>query len=152
MPVATSLAMTSATTKVYIAAGQTPATYDAAGFNALTWVEITELSSIGELGGQHTVVTHIPVGTAAVVKRAGSTNYGTMEMTGARTTEAVQDSVRSVFASRASTPFKVVYPTALGETDMFTGICTNVRTNVGNADQILGLSLTCEIDNEVLSV
>lgn len=152
MPVATSLAQTSATTKVYIAAGQTPATYDAAGFNALTFVEITELSNIGELGGQTTIVNHIPVGTATVVKRAGSVDYGTMEMTGARTTEAVQDSLRSVFTTRASTPFKVVYPTALGETDFFTGIVTNVRTNVGTADQILALSLSIAIDNEILSV
>jgi hypothetical protein len=145
-------AMTSATTKVYIAAGQTPSTYNSAGFAALTWVEIDEVTNIGELGGTTTVVQHIPVGTAEVVKRAGSVNYGTLQCQAARTTAAVQDSLRTVFGTRASTPFKVVYPTALGEIDYFTGIVTSVVTSVQGADNILGLNFTIDIDAQILTV
>jgi hypothetical protein len=152
MPVATSLAMTSATTKVYLAVGQTPATYDAAGFAALSWQILPDITNIGQLGGTTTVVNHIPVDTAAVVKRAGSVNYGTLQLTGARSTSSALDGVRTAFTSRLSTPCKIVYPAALGQTDYFTGIVTTNQTNVGTADQILGFNFTFDIDNSIITV
>lgn len=151
MAVATSKAITSATTKIYIALAQTPATYDQAGFEALTWTEIGEISNLGTLGGQTTIVQHIPVGTAAVVKRAGSVNYGTIDMTGARCNDTGIAALRTAFASRLTTPFKVVYPAALDETDYFTGIVASNQTTVATADSILGFTGTVEIDNEVIT-
>jgi hypothetical protein len=148
---APSLALTSASTRVYIAVGQTPATYDASGFNALTWTEIPEVTNIGPLGGTTNVVTHTPL-TGVVVKRAGSVDYGTLEITGARTTSAALDDVRTAFASRLSTPFKIVYPTVLGETDFATGIVTSAVTDVAGADNILGFKFGYAIDNEIITV
>lgn len=150
--VATSLAMTSATTQVAIAVGQTPATYDAAGFAALTWTTLPDITNIGELGGTTTVVNHIPVDTATVVKRAGSVNYGTLQLTGARTTSAALDGVRTCFNSRLSTPVRIIYPAALGQRDYSSGIITSIKTNVGTADQILGFVCSMELDNVVFSV
>lgn len=148
---ATSLAQTSATTTLYVSNGQ-PATYDAAGFTALSWTKVGELSNIGTLGGQTTVVTHIPVDTGVVVKRAGSQNNGSMQMQGARCTDAGQTILRTAFNSRASISYKVVYPSVIGQTDYFTGICTSNQTNVGTADQILGYNAQVEVDNSILTV
>jgi hypothetical protein len=151
MPVATSLAITSATTSFYIGATK-PTTYDGAGFAAVTWTKVGEISNFGTLGGQTNIVTHIPVDTSAVVKRTGSVDYGTMDLQGARTTDAGLTALRSFFTSRASTAFKVVYPTALGQVDYFTGVVASNQTNVANADSILGFSVQVAIDNEILSV
>lgn len=150
MPVATSLAMTSATTKLYTASAQ-PGSYTTGGFAALTWVEVGELSNIGDLGGTTTVVQHIPVGTATVVKRSGSVNYGTMNLQGARCTDAGQTALKAAFTSKASVSFKIVYPSALGVTEYFTGIVTSAVTAVGTADQILGFNANLDIDNEIIS-
>lgn len=148
MAVATSKAITSATTVMYIAIGQTPASYTQAGFEALTWTKVGEISNFGTLGGQTTIVQHIPVDTATVVKRAGSVNYGTMDLQGARCNDAGIAGLRTAFTSRASTPFKLVYPSAINETDAFTGIVASSQTTVGNADSILGFSANLELDNE----
>lgn len=145
------LIMATATTKVYVAVGQTPATNDKAGYDALTWTLIPDVTSIGTLGGQNSVIQHIPVDDAFVYKVAGSTNYGTLELTGARTTAAALDDMRTAFASRLPTPFKVVYPTALGETDAFQAIVTSVQTNAGNADQILGFNMTVDVTGEIIT-
>lgn len=143
--------MSTATTKVYIAVGQTPATNNKAGYDALSWTLIPDVTSIGTLGGQNSVIQHIPVDDAFVYKVAGSTNYGTLELQGARTDAAALDDMRTAFASRLATPFKVVYPAKLGETDGFMAIVTNVSTNAGNADQILGMNLTVDVTGEIIT-
>ena len=57
-----SLAVTSAGTKLYVSASL-PATYNSAGFGALTWTEVGEITDFGEWGKEYTVVNHNPVGT-----------------------------------------------------------------------------------------
>ena len=52
-----SKAQTLAGSKVYISASL-PATYDSAGFTALTYTEIGEISDIGTVGKEYTLVTH----------------------------------------------------------------------------------------------
>lgn len=147
---ATSAALTSATTTVYV--GTTyPATLDAAGYGAVTWVKIGEVSSVGTLGGKTNVIKHIPIDTGVVVKRGGSQDFGTLSLQLARHTGSDITAVNSAFSNRTSTAFKVVYPTSLGQTDYFTGIVTAAETNVGNADQILGYNVTVEIDNPILT-
>lgn len=151
MAVSTSKALTSAGTKIYIGSAQ-PATYDEAGFEAVTWLEIGEITSIGQLGGTTSVITHIPLGTKTVVKRTGSVNYGTLDMQGARCSDTGIAALRAAFTSTASKPFKIVYPVLLGEVDYFTAVVTSATTNVGNADQILGFGANVDVDNEILTV
>lgn len=146
-----SLAITSATTKLYVSAAL-PATYDATGFAALTWIEVGEISSLGQYGGQTTVVTHIPISSAIVAKRGGSQNFGQMSMTLARHKGNDSDELQDAFDDRAPRAFKVALPAALGDIDYFTAICTSVQTNVGNADQILESMVTLELDDRVITV
>lgn len=143
--------MSTATTKVYVAEGVVPATLDKAGFEALTWVLVPDVTSIGTLGGQNSVIQHIPVDDAFVYKVPGSTNYGTLELQTARTDATALDDLRAAFASRAATPVKVVYPSKLDQTDAFMAIVTSVQTNAGGADQILGLNVTVDITGEIIT-
>jgi hypothetical protein len=69
---------------------------------------------------------------------------------GARCTDAGQALLKTIFTNRNSASFRIVYPTALGVTEHFTGIVASVVTNVGNADQILGFSTNIELDNEIV--
>jgi hypothetical protein len=82
---------------------------------------------------------------------SGSTNSGTLNLQGARTKAAALKDVRDAYVSRKPTPFKIVYPSALGEIDYFSAIVTSVQTSVGNADQILGFNVTVDITGSILT-
>ena len=147
-----SLAITSATTKLYFSP-TLPATFDSSGYTAVTgWVLIGEVSSLGTYGGKTSVQKHIPIDTATVVKRAGSVDYGTMSITAARHKGADITALTTAFAARTSGSFKIVLPTVLGDTDYTTGIVTSMQTNVGNADQILQSNIEVELDSPVITV
>lgn len=77
----TTLAFSSAGSKVYISAG-TPATIDAAGFGALTFTEILLVSDIGMIGNESSLVTFNPVGTQDTQKIRGSRNAGSVDLKG----------------------------------------------------------------------
>lgn len=142
-----SVAITSATTKLFISPNL-PATFDQTGYTAVTgWVQIAEVSNIGAFGGKVAVIKHIPVDTATVVKRSGSVDYGTANLTLAKHTGADITAITTAFTNRVSNSFKVQYPTALGTSTYFTGIVTGLQTNVGTADKLLESTVDIEIDS-----
>lgn len=151
MAVIPSKAITSAGTKIYICTNL-PSSYDAAGFGALSWTEIAEASSLGSFGGTRTVVNHIPVGTSTVVKRSGSVNFGTMTVDLAYHTGADMTIVNSVFSSGQPAAFKIVFPSALGQTAYFSAIVSAAPVNISTADSILMSNLSVDVDNEIIFV
>ena len=56
----------------------TPETFDAAGYVALTWTEVGEVSEIPEYGATHAVVTFTPLKTGIDNKFHGALNYGSI--------------------------------------------------------------------------
>lgn len=58
-----------------------PATYDAAGYDALTFVKVGEITSLSPFGGTATVTTNIPLETGIVDKHIGSIDYGQLALT-----------------------------------------------------------------------
>jgi hypothetical protein len=144
-----SLAISAATTSISISTAL-PATYDATGFAACTWIPIAEVSQLGVFGGKATIIKHIPIDVANVVKRAGSVDYGTISMTLAKHAGTDYTALQSAFASRAPAAFKVQYPGTLGK-DYFSGIVTSLQVNVGTADKILENTIDIELDNAIVS-
>lgn len=148
---AVSKATTSATTKLSVAPSL-PANYTEAGFELLTgWIDVSEISNLGTFGGTTTVVTHIPIDTSVVVKRAGSKNYGQMSMTLARHSGTDTDELVEAFNDRLPRSFRVTLPSVLGQIDFFTAIVTSIQTNVAGADNILETNVTLELDAEVIT-
>ena len=144
-----SLAISSATTSISISA-TLPATYTSTDFASLTWVPITEVSNLGVFGGKSTILKHIPIDTATVVKRAGSVDYGTISMTLAKHDGADYTALQTAFNGRAPAAFKITYPGSMGK-DYFTGIVTSLQVNVGTADKILEQTVDIELDNSIIS-
>jgi len=66
-------AFTSAGTTISVV-DSNPATYDQAGFEALTYSLIGEVTDLGEFGREYSAVTHNPLGDRRTVKRKGSYN------------------------------------------------------------------------------
>jgi hypothetical protein len=64
--------LTVAGSKLSISAAA-PATHTAAGFDALTWVEVGELTDIPSvIGREYNIVTHSPIGSSQVTEKKGS--------------------------------------------------------------------------------
>lgn len=143
-------AFTSAGTKISISAAL-PATYTSAGFSALTWIEIGEVSDLGEFGRQYNMVTFNPLGSRKTVKRKGSYNDGTITAQMARVpSDAGQTILTEALDSDNSYSVKVVLQN--GTTFYFTAQIASYTTNVGSVDQITSASVSIEIDDDIIEV
>jgi hypothetical protein len=132
-----------------------PATYDAAGFGALTWSTCGELAELPSFGAEAALATHTPLATGIVAKRRGSLNYGSVALTMAVSdTDAgqtvLQDSAEAAAGSDAAVSVKVVLVN--GEIQYFTAQVMSYKVNVGNADAITMAEVTLEIDNSIIKV
>src|SRR6476646_10131270 len=58
----------------------TPATFDAAGYAALTFTNVAEITDLGEFGREFALITHNPISSRGTVKKKGSFNEGTMAL------------------------------------------------------------------------
>lgn len=136
-------------------AANAPATYNTAGFAALTWSPCGELAELPAFGAEAALATHTPLATGIVAKRRGSLNYGsvalTMAMSDTDTGQTVlQDAAEAGAGQDAQVSVKVVLVN--GEIQYFTAQVMSYRTNVGNADAITMAEVTLEIDNSIVKV
>lgn len=125
-----------------------PATNDQAGYDALTFTDIGEVTDIPEFGREYNEVTHVPLATRATVKRKGSFNDGTYTITGGRDVDdAGQTLVASALTSDDDHYIKV--ETQQGEIFYMAAQVMSYKTNIGNADQIVQFSATISINSEL---
>jgi hypothetical protein len=142
--------MTSAGSTLSIATGA-PATYDAAGFTALTYVVVGEVTDIGEVGREYATVTHMPVGSRVVRKFKGSYNNGTMQIQMARdTANAGQTAMKAALISDADYSFKITLQDLVKI--HFVGKVTTFKTSVGSVDQITGANCTVEVNGDIVEI
>lgn len=145
-----SIVQTSAGTTIAISAAL-PATDDAAGYNALTWAAIGEVTDLGEFGREYATVTHNPVASRRTIKRKGSYNDGTMALQLALDRDdAGQILVKTALASDANKAFRITYQD--GSKDYFSAMVMSFKTNVGSVDQILSGSINLEINTDIIPV
>lgn len=147
---AASQAFTSAGTKLYMSASL-PATYNQAGFAALSFTEVGEISDLGEFGRQYNLVTFNPLGDRRTVKRKGSYNDGTIAAQMARVpTDAGQIIVTAAVNSDLSRSIKIVLQDG---TIFYTTVqVMSYTTNVGSVDQITSATVNMEIDNDIIEI
>jgi hypothetical protein len=144
---------TSAGSTLAIATGasKVPTTYDAAGFAALTYTTVGEVTDIGEFGKEYNLVTFSPVGDRKQRKFKGSYNNGSIQVQMGRASgDAGQTAMRTALADDASYAVKVT----LQDTSKiyFTGKVMSFKTSVGSVDQITSATSTFEIDSEIVEV
>ncbi len=141
-------AFTSAGTTIAIV-DSSPATYDIAGFDGLSFLEIGEVSDLGEFGREYNEVTFNPLGDRRTVKRKGSYNDGNVSMTVARVPgDAGQTELQNALDSDDSVSVRVVLQD--GTTLYFEAQVMSYTTNVGSVDQITTASVTLGITNDIL--
>ncbi|CDO34996.1 hypothetical protein [Novosphingobium sp. KN65.2] len=137
-------AITSAGTTLGISAGA-PATFNQAGFEALTFTGIGEVTSIdGDLGRVYNLVTHNPLATRATVKKKGSYNSGSVTLQLAiDRDDAGQVLALAARDSDANYSFELTLQD--GTVIYFQGLVMSFPINAGNVDSITAGTISIEI-------
>jgi len=134
---------TSAGTTIGIVAGA-PATYDATGYTALTFVPIGEVTDLGEFGREYALVTHNPVANRGTVKKKGSFNEGSITLQlGLDTDDAGQILAKTASSSDADYSFAVT--TQNGDKYFFRAQVMSFKVSVGGVDTITNATIMLEI-------
>lgn len=118
---------------------------DAAGFAALTWLEVKAVGSVGETGTQTNIVSYDTLGTDVTLKGKGISNGGDPEIEVARIpTDPGQIQMRAAANTRNSYAFKyeqddrITPTTGKGTTFYNRGLITGPRhPNGRNEDFVL---------------
>lgn len=136
-------AFSSAGSTISISAG-VPATFDTAGFAALTYTLIKEVTDIGTFGKTSGLITHTPINDPTTYKFRGISNPGQLQLKGARVTaDAGQTLLVAAAASQASYAFKIVLADAT--VVYFQGLAMGYQTMLGTAGVITGFDCNVEI-------
>jgi hypothetical protein len=97
-----------------------PATFDAAGYDALTFTDLGEVIDIGELGKAFNVVNHQTVGRAYPQKLKDTFDIANISLTlGRVSTDAGQVLLQTALAEKVSYAFELLLPS--GDRGAFTG-------------------------------
>lgn len=128
-----------------------PATYDAAGFGALTFTDVGEVTNIGEFGKVYDLITHNPLATRKTEKLKGAYNNGSATLTLAiDKDDAGQILATDGLDSDAAYAAEVTYQD--GSIDYFTVLIMSFTTNVAGVNDVLSGSINIEIDSEIVPV
>lgn len=141
---------TSAGTTIKISAG-VPATFNQAGYAALSYTTIGEVTDLGEFGREYNLVTHNPVGNRGTVKKKGSFNEGSISMqVGLDTDDAGQILAKSASGSDNDYAFELT--TQNGDKYYFQAQVMSFKVAVGSVDSITAATITLEIQTSSTGV
>lgn len=137
-------------TQVYVSAA-VPATYDSAGFGALSWTEVGEVESLGEYGGSAQISQFVPLATGTVKKRKGSLDYGTSSMVIGKTTDAGLAIMKSGFDGANKHlihSFRIVESD--GSIGYYTAVIGSYVYSMGDANTVTRINTNVELTGNVV--
>lgn len=145
--------ITSTGTKFGVVAS-VPATIDAVGFAALTFINVGELTSIPEYGASAQVVSHEPLETGITEKYKGFINNGSMSLSAGRDASDAGQTLLAAGVTGAGKntehSFKIEYQD--GSIDYFTGKIFSYTKNPGGANSIVASTINVEINSNIVEV
>ena len=141
---------TSATTTFKISAG-VPATFDVAGYAALSYTTVGEVTNLGEFNREFQLTTHNPIDTRGTQKFKGSFNEGTMALQlGLDTDNAGQILMKAAALSDSLYAFKIT--TANGDVYYFQGLTMSFKVGINDVNSITSASSNIEITTSATGV
>lgn len=141
---------TSAGSTIAISASQ-PATYNQAGYEALSYTSIGEVVNMGEFGRVYELVTHNALATRSTVKKKGSFNEGQMALQlGLDTDDAGQILAKS--ASLSDNDYSIRVTTQNGDDYYFQAVVMQFKVGVGGVNQITAAMINLELTTNTAGV
>src|SRR3972149_1970511 len=134
---------TSATTLLKISAG-VPATFNVAGYAALSYTTVGEVTNIPEFCRTFLLVTHKPIATRGEQKFKGGFNEGSIGVAlGLDTDDAGQILMKAAALSDSLYAFSITLPS--GDVYYFQGLTMSFKVNVSSVDNISTATATIEL-------
>ena len=135
--------------KIFVSA-TLPATFTKAGYTALTWVLVGEVTNIGEYGREYDLIDHSPIDTRLIVQIKGNYREGPLALSfGSVPADAGQVIINTASKSDNNYSFKVERTD--GDIDAFTGKVTAYKPNV-QGGSILSISSNVSIQTEMINI
>lgn len=129
-----------------------PATYDAAGFAALSYSTVAELTDMGTIGKVYALVKHNPIADRKTYKYKSSYDNGSLDMKLAKITVKGNDPGQTILntglAQDASISFRIIYQD--GSKAYFTAKVMSFTVMIGTIDTILAGECKAELDSDVV--
>lgn len=130
-----------------------PATYDAAGFGALSYTVVAEVTDLGSgLGRKYGKVTHEPVNDRQIYKFKTNYDNGTLALKMARstatTTDAGQTLLTAAVNSDADYSFKITLQD--GSDLFFSAKVMSFTADLGTGSNILTATAELEVNSAVI--
>jgi hypothetical protein len=121
-----------------------PATYDVAGYAALTFTALGEITDGGEHGRTYNLVTSNPIASRGTEKYKGSFNEGTKTIVvDLDSDDAGQILAKTALNSDDDYSFEVAYPN--GDKDYFQAKVMSFRKATGGVDSMITATIDLEI-------
>lgn len=134
---------TTATTTLKISAG-VPATFDSAGYAALSYTSVGEVTNIGEFGREFDLVTHNPVASRGTQKLKGAFNEGAIALQlGLDTDDAGQILMKA--ASLSDSLYAFLITTANGDKYYFQGLTMSFKVGLNDVNSLTSATANIEI-------
>lgn len=126
-----------------------PATYDAAGFGAVSYTAVAEITDMGSLGKDYTKITHNPVGDRKTYKFKGSYDSGNITL---KLAKALADAGQALMLTASNSDADYSFQITLqdGRDMYFAGKVFSFVTNIGSVNQILGADVKVEITSDIV--
>jgi hypothetical protein len=135
---------TLAGTTLALSAG-VPATFNSAGYAALTYTTLGEVIKVGPLGRKYTVTLHKPIGSSATQKLKGSFDEGGFSADiGVDSSDAGQTLAKAGLIVNSLYSVKLWHQGS-GLIQYFQGLITGFTTNMGGVDDIDSASIDIAI-------
>lgn len=134
---------TTATTTLKISAG-VPATFDSAGYAALSYTSVGEVTNFGEFGREFDLVTHNPVASRGTQKLKGAFNEGAISLQlGLDTDDAGQILMKA--ASLSDSLYAFLITTANGDKYYFQGLTMGFKVGLNDVNSVSSATANIEI-------
>jgi hypothetical protein len=142
MPASTQVATTAGA--ALSASAALPTTVDGAGYAALTWTAVKEVTDAGSIGREYNLVEHSPLATRGVQQFKGSYRDGTMTLQlGWAPGDPGQALIETALNSDSYQSFKLLHQN--GSTLYFQALVTSAPLNLGSQDQITAKTVNLAI-------
>jgi len=139
---------TSAGSTIGISAGL-PATDDVAGYSALTFTTIGEVTDLGEFGKVFNLVSHNPIASGRTEKFKGSFNEGAITLNIAQDTSDAGQGILAT-ASDSYDDFAFEITAQDGSKDFFKAKVMSNVVNIGSVDSVRSLTAQLEITSAIV--
>ncbi len=154
---ATTSAFTSAGTKLYISDDGPPASFDQTGYEALTWTEIGDITSMGEFGRTYEDITHQPVGSRQTFHFKGGYDDGGLQLEMAHAPDdAGQVIVATALDDDDNYHFKLEYndnPSGLTNTiDYFPAKVMSAPKSIGGVNSLTTKTVNVMLNGDIVPV